>query len=222
MQFSINQEKLNRLIVSQLNTFYDDGNTIKESDLLHYQKEAMERIENSFSQIKLPYYYSNGASIFNHLHGDHYAMYLYLLSNTLYRHNCNIDISSKICSLNKALHGIDVFYEIELPEIFLFVHPVGTVLGRGKYSDYFVVYQQCTVGAQNSLTPRFNGETVLYSGSSVIGDCVIGKNTIFGANSFVVNTNIKSNKIVLNSYPNNRIMENSKSIATTLFNSYTD
>ena len=46
MQFSINQEKLNRLIVSQLNTFYDDGNTIKESDLLHYQKEAMERIEN--------------------------------------------------------------------------------------------------------------------------------------------------------------------------------
>ena len=219
MQFSINQEKLNRLIVSQLNTFYDDGNTIKESDLLHYQKEAMERIENSFSQIKLPYYYSNGASIFNHLHGDHYAMYLYLLSNTLYRHNCNIDISSKICSLNKALHGIDVFYEIELPEIFLFVHPVGTVLGRGKYSDYFVVYQNCNVGANEDLIyPTFKGETLLYSKATIIGSCKVGSNTVFGANSFVMNTNIKDNSTVVGSYPNNKIIDNNKNVIDRMFN----
>ena len=45
------------------------------------------------------------------------------------------DLASKAYCLNKALHAIDVFYEVELPEIFFLEHPLGTVLGRAKYSN---------------------------------------------------------------------------------------
>ena len=37
------------------------------------------------------------------------------------------------------LHGIDVFFTVDLPDIFLFCHPLCTVLGRAQYSDYFLV-----------------------------------------------------------------------------------
>ena len=43
--------------------------------------------------------------------------------------------------LNKLLFGIDVFYTVDLPKHYIFVHPIGTILGSGAiYSNYFVVY----------------------------------------------------------------------------------
>ncbi len=56
-------------------------------------------------------------------------------------------IADKAYALNKALHALDAFYEVELPDVFAVQHPVGTVLGRATYSDYFICYHNCTVGA---------------------------------------------------------------------------
>ena len=179
----------------------------------------MDRLHKCFSFIKKPYFFVNNEVVFNHLHGDHYSMYLYLLSNTVWELDKNENLASKIFLLNKALHGIDAFYRIDLPEIFLFVHPLGTVLGKAKYSDYFVVYQNCNVGAnQDLIYPTFKGESLLYSKSTIIGNCKIGSNTVFGANTFVLNTNVEDNKVIVGSYPNNKIVVNSSSVIDRIFN----
>ena len=48
----------------------------------------------------------------------------------------------------------------------------------------------------------------MYSGSSVIGDCKVGNNVIFGSNSKIINKNIKDNKVVLGDFAKNRIKNN--------------
>src|SRR5437588_860224 len=76
-------------------------------------------------------------------------------------------LAACVYGLNKALHGLDVFYEVELPTIFAFQHPVGTVLGRAHYSNYLLVYQRCTVGSTLSgESPTFEPGVVLFGGSS--------------------------------------------------------
>lgn len=53
------------------------------------------------------------------LYSDQYAMFLYLLSNTIHRRTDWQSLCDKLFFLNKALYGIDAFYEVEFPDIFL-------------------------------------------------------------------------------------------------------
>ncbi len=218
MIFSIKKRDLFKYVINQINCFFLDGDRVTDQDLDKYVDVTINRLSVCFKEIKKPYYYNCGKNIFNHLHSDHYAMFLYILSNTIWVTDRNEILASKVFLLNKALHGIDAFYSIKLPEIFLFVHPVGTVLGNANYSDYFVVYQNCSVGATEELIyPTFKGETILFSKSTVIGNCNIGSNTILGANSFIINTDVKNNSIVVNSYPNHNILENDKNVIDRMF-----
>jgi len=219
MKYSISSEELFKYTCNQINSLYNDGRYISFEMLYKYSSDTLDRLSYCFKNIKKPYYFENGFSLFNHLHGDHYAMFLYLLSNTIWKVDKNEQLASKVFLLNKTLHGIDAFYSIELPKIFLFVHPVGSVLGNAKYSNHLVIYQNCSVGANEKLVyPTFKGETVLFSKSTVIGDCVIGSNTIFGANSFIINTDVQDNSVVVNSFPNHRILKNDRNVLDIMFN----
>ena len=100
-------------------------------------------------------------------------MFLYFLANTLYKYDYELSFFEKIFLLNKILFSLDIFYEVELPDIFLFVHPLGTVLGRGSYSDYLVVYQRCNIGSNNNLSN--SKHVTLHPGASVLGNCIIGR-----------------------------------------------
>ena len=218
MLLSLNKNDLFKYTTNQVNKFFFDGANVTENDFDNYINDTIDRLFICFKEIEKPYYYMDDKITFNHLHSDHYAMFLYLLSNTIWQIDKNEILASKIFLLNKALHGIDAFYAITLPEIFLFVHPLGTVLGNASYSNYLVVYQNCSVGATEELVyPTFEGETILFSKSTVIGDCNIGSNTILGANSFIINTNVEKNIIVVNNYPNNRFLLNEKSVIDRMF-----
>ncbi len=218
MILSIDKDSLVTYTTIQLNNFFDDGNYVEKSTLKRYIDDTLSRLIFCFNKIKKPYYYIDGKSVFNHLNGDHYSMYLYLLSNTVWETDKNISLASKIFLLNKTLHGIDAFYAVKLPDIFLFVHPLGTVLGNAKYSDYFVVYQNCTIGATEELIyPSFEKEIIMFSQSTVIGNCKIGSNTIFGSNSFLINTNVRNDSTIVNSYPNHKILINKVNVIDRMF-----
>ena len=76
-----------------------------------------------------------------------------------------------------------------------------------------IFYQNVTVGSTvQGIFPEFSEKTILYSKSSVIGDCKIGKNVIIGANSSIINHNVQDNSVVLGNYPNNRIIKSKKQI----------
>ncbi len=209
---SLNQEEITRYVSKQTEYHFPDGGHLEfEVQAAEVIAKVFDRLEKCFVKIKSRYYRNSAGEVyFNHLNGDHYCSFLYLLSNELYKAGYEVS-ATKAFLLNKAMFALDLFYSVELPEVFLFIHPVGTIVGNANYSDYLVIYQGVTIG---SLTegkyPQFSEKTIIYSNSSVIGDCNFGQNCIVGARSYVIDIDLKDDQIVLGSYPNNRIIENKK------------
>lgn len=192
----------------QLEHTFPDGEAFSLTEFEKSIESSWEMIDNSFSGLSSKYYNGSAEDIFNYLNGDHYSMFLYLVSRNFYLLG-NEKVASKVFLLNKMLHGIDVFYKVKMPDVFLFVHPLGTVLGNADYGENFCVYQGCTVGSKvgEYKYPSFGKNTILYSNSSVIGNCKIGDNTIFAADSSLISKNLDHGKMILNKYPENKLID---------------
>ena len=78
-----------------------------------------------------------------------------------------------------------------LPEVFLFVHPVGSVIGRARLGNFLCIYQNCSIGGSprdGELDYPVLGDGVLmYAKSGVIGKSRVGSRVVLGAGSLVVN-----------------------------------
>ncbi len=174
MKFSIPKNELLEYSSHQLNTFFPDNNKLNLANESRVVDLALERLEHCFKHVAFQRYHHEGQTLFNHLYADHYLMYLWFLSNTFWRELDDDSISSKFYYLNKSLHGLDCMYNTGMPDIFLVFHGVGTMLGKGKYADYFVALQGCTVGSHKGDYPVFGKGVALTANSSVIGKCNIG------------------------------------------------
>lgn len=206
------------LVSRQVNTFIPDCSPVSAQCLQEAIADAIERTFFCFSAIKLPYYSTGKEVIFNHLNSDHYCTFLYFVMNNIYKKENREDLATKIFLLNKYLHGLDLFYRIELPDIFLFVHPLGTIIGRAEYKNYTIFYQNVSIGAlPDLLYPKFGEKIIFYAKSSIIGNAHVGDNVIFSANSFLLNKDVPSDTVVVGSHPNCKIHKNNTSIIENIF-----
>lgn len=201
---SISEGEISGVVANQINNMIPDIVQVSSQEVLPYVESAFTRLFNCFQGINNRYYGEGGDVVFNHLHSDHYCTFLYLASNAAYLDNATT-LATKLFLLNKYLHGIDLYFSVKMPEVFMLVHPVGSVVGNAEYSNKIVIYQNCSVGSifknDKYIYPRFGENIVLYSRTSVIGECNVGNNVIFGANSFVIKTNIPNNCLVTGASP---------------------
>lgn len=180
--------------------------------------QALERTLFSFSHIHRKYYREAGHTCFDHMMGDHFAVFLYYLGNTIWRQTGDTALPTRLFYLNKVLHGLDLFYSIAIPDIFMVVHPLGTVLGNARYGDYLVVYQNVTVGADEAgIYPRFGEGALLYAKSTVIGDCTLGNDVVLAANAMLLNTDVPPNTVVVGHYPHHRLLPSRESVRQRVF-----
>lgn len=75
-------------------------------------------------------------------------------------------------------------------------HPMNIVIGEDVIigSDC-IIYQGVTIGQSKGRYPKIGNNVIIYPGAKIIGDIVIGDNSIVGANA-VVTKNVPSNTIV--------------------------
>jgi len=205
---NIELKELLDYVCKQLNQFFPDNNIVKAEALQNAFDKAIERTTYCFSHIKNKYFNQDNQAVFDYLNGDQYSMFLYFLANSAYKYNLNSSICSKIFLLNKSLFGVDAYYEVELPEVFLFVHPVSTILGRATYSNYFMVFQSCNIGSSNGKNPSFGEYVTLHPGSSVLGNCVIGENSRIGAGALLLDRSIEDNTTYIGGPGNFRLLKN--------------
>jgi serine O-acetyltransferase len=188
---SLSIAELNVYLNKQLNSFFPDSNM--NQHLFKYIGSSLERIEYCFSRIKSKYYNNGNETNFNHLNGDHYSVFLYFVSNEAFKDGNNI-VYQKCSLLNKSLFSIDLFGHIEMPSIFLLVHPVGTIIGRAILNDYLVIYQGVTIGGvKRELEinyPTIGKNVVCYSNSSILGNTIIGDSVIIGANTMLIDEKV--------------------------------
>lgn len=186
-------------VAGQLNNLFPDPTPSKRDDIAAVLPDVMARLEYCFQAVDNKYFFDGVQAVFNHLHGDQYAIFLYMLSNELFRQSAPVDLCTKVFLLNKTLHGCDMFYEVEMPSIFLVVHPLATVLGRGNYDDYFVAYQRCGVGSNHDIYPTFGRHVTLRPGAAVLGNSHIGDHCHIAAETFIIDQNVKAGTMIMGS-----------------------
>lgn len=212
MQILISRSQILDNLCRQVDSFFSCSE--EECSILDaYLDKALDRVEKCFQGVDNKYFKTNGGVKFNPFHSVQYMTFLYIIANELYRNGVSPILSDKLYYLNKTMNGLDMFYAIELPEVWSAEHPVGSVLGRAKYGEGFFFYQGCTVGGNRGKDgilhyPIIGKNVRMYANSSFIGKCNIGDNVILGAGTLVKDTNIPSNSIVFGQSPNLIIKEN--------------
>ena len=217
MRISLTSEKLEAYVVALLRQHFPDGYEPNQP-LGPLMASALARVEYCFGRIYLKYYRDGNDVLFNHLNGDHFASFLYFLANSAWQFTGSTELATRLFYLNKVMHGIDLFYSVKMPEVFMLVHPLGTVLGHAQYGNHLVIYQNVTVGADEAgIYPSFGDGTVLYSKSSVVGECIFGDDVVVGANAFVLNTNIPGGSLVVGQFPNHLIKPQAFTVRKRVF-----
>lgn len=162
-----------------------------------YFDAAQLRALKCFGAIANKYY---DAGVVNPLHTGQYASFLLFLAREAFEGG-DRETADKIYALNKMLHGFDIYYEVELPETFFFEHPVGTVLGRARYSDRLFVGQNVTVGGNKGMYPIIGENVALHAGCMVLGNAHLGDNIEVSAGAIIKEDDIPSNCLVFGASP---------------------
>lgn len=216
MEFSLAPAELEQYVMRLVAHHLPDG---YKPDAAHTRlfTQSLARVEGCFARIERKYYRRGNAAVFDHLNGDHMATLLYFFANTVWRQSGDVELPTRLFYLNKILHGLDLFYSVSLPDVFMLVHPVGTVLGHARYQDFLVVYQNCTVGAVAEIYPQFGVGTILYSRTSVLGNCRLGDDVVLAANAMIVDLEVPSSTTVTGQYPAQRFSPNTESVRDRCF-----
>ena len=202
MNIAISHDLLLSLLKKQLdNSFILTDN--EEKCIERCISETLTKTELCFSNTPNKYYTKNNETYFSPYHSGQYSIFLYFLSRTVFEENSGNNIlADKIYYLNKIMNSVDIYYEVKMPEIFMLDHPLGSVMGRAKYGNFFAFSQQCTIGNNKGVFPVIGKHVTMYSGSKIIGKCSIGNNVTIAANTYIKDTSIPDNSIVFGSSPN--------------------
>lgn len=214
MRTSLPPSDLGRYLGAQLERTFPDG---RNHDVQAVVDAALARIEHSFARIVLPGYSRDGEGTFSHLQGDQYAAFLYFASHAAWRDRENEDLASRLFLLNKSLNGLVCMYDTVLPDVFVLMHTVGTVLGKATYGNYFVAAQNVTVGTDRDGRPTFGERVILYGGSTVVGGARIGDRVTVATNAVVRGRDVPSGSIVAGSAPGLVVKPASRDVSELYF-----
>ncbi|MFT4765697.1 MAG: serine O-acetyltransferase [Oleispira sp.] len=82
-------------------------------------------------------------------------------------------------------HSIDIGFGAVIGRALLLPHPMGIVIGEGVViGDGVRIYQNCTMGNKGGY-PTIGSCCVIYPGSVIVGEVIIGNSCVIGANTFL-------------------------------------
>lgn len=216
MKTALSVEQLAAYVARQVSSLFPDRE-VRGAELRRPVETALARLAQALGGMTDKYLPAGSERAFNHRNTDHYAMFLYLVSNSVFREGGTPELAEKAYALNKALHALDLYYEVALPDIFFFQHPVGTVLGRARYSNYFAVYQRCTIGGKDRVYPEIGEGVVMYGGSAIIGKCRIGNNVWLSTGTVVLQQDVPDNSVVFGQSPSLTIKPTRRDVCRDFF-----
>ncbi len=217
LSVSLSTDALSAYLARQLTAFFPDKE-VTAADLRPAVAGALERVEHCFSRVRRRGYCAEGSAIFDHLHTDQYASFLWYVGNTIHKQAGDRRLATKTYALNKALHGLDLYFEVGMPEVFCFQHPVGTVIGRATLSNYLFVYQNVNLGGSVDLEyPTLGEGVVLFNGAAVTGKTTVGDNVWVAPQANVKQGVVPSSMMVFGSGPQMVLKPTSRDVRKHFF-----
>lgn len=109
--------------------------------------------------------------------------------------SCKNNFYNFIFKNKLSKRGIFIPKNLKCKNLF-FPHPFNIIIGKkAKIGDNVRIYHNVTIGQKNGFYPTIGNNVIIYPNSVIIGDVIIGDNSIIGAGS-----------IVLSSFENNSIV----------------
>jgi hypothetical protein len=186
-------------------------------------------IQRSLEGIKpdlLCRFYANRSKYFsNHQKGDaylrswHYSQ-LVLVLHALARHQYisgSIDLAERIYFAMVSHTSYDLYYEVDLPILASCDHPLGAVIGRGKFSKNSSLQfsSGCNIGNNNGVYPEIQGNLLMLPGSALVGNSIIRGNVVMAKGAYLKDAGLIEDKIVFGTSPRNVF----KTLSLELFSS---
>lgn len=209
VDFIVPKDNLASLVVRQLSSFFPVLSEDEERQLSDCMDSSIEMSVNNFKHSDNKYFKKEidgeVAIRFDAYHSIQWMSFLYYLSHNLWLNKSSL--CDRVYYLNKIMHSVDLFYAIDLPSVWSAEHPLGSVMGRAKYSNGFFFYQGCTVGGTRDrggvlYYPELEENVRMYANSSILGKCHIGRNAQIGAGALVKNQDVPEDSIVFGQSPN--------------------
>lgn len=209
MIFTLPKEDIPGLVAKQLDSFFPVLVGEERALLASCLDMVLAKCEVNFSHADNKYFSTvqDGVRVtrFDPLHSIQWMIFLYYLSHELYLRKSGL--CDRVYYLNKIMHSVDLFYAVNLPDVFCAEHPLGSVMGRAEYGERFFFYQGCTVGGfhckDGSIVYPTIGENVrMYANASILGNCHIGNDVKIGAGALIKNQDVPDGCIVFGSSPN--------------------
>lgn len=186
------KEALSRYIALQLNNFLPNDTLADDEEILNTSiNGALERIRPILLAVR-----AFKTDYFNHFHSLQYTTFLYLLANECYLNNANTVLLDRMFFLNRLVNSVDLFYSVNLPEVFFISHGLGLVAGNAQYGNRIVFFHNVTVGRVGNNKPILGNNIVIYPGASITGKSVIGNNCTLSAGVQIHNLTVPDNTLV--------------------------
>ena len=204
MVYDVDKKKLEYILDKQLSGLW--SGMYQEQLINECIDEAMEKCFVSFQKLSLTRCNSGEKVKLSPYDTVQWAVFLYYLSHILWKKTYTNE-ATVVYYLNKVLHSVEWFYEIELPDHFFAEHPQGSVLGKAEYGDFFFCFHAVTVGANyredgKPVYPKLGNNVFMCANSTILGDSTIGNNVIISAGTYIKDTDIPDNSIVFGDYSN--------------------
>ena len=203
-------DNIDEILWRQLENYFIE---INKDKIMRAIPKALKEIEANYFGLPNRRLWDGEEVVFSPLISVQWMNFLYRLSHQLYL-AADETSADQIYYLNKIMHSNDWFYAIDLPIHFHCEHPLGSVLGRADYGDYFFVYQGTTVGGNRSKGvlsyPKIGKNVIMFANSTVLGDSTIGNNAVISADTQIINEEIPDNCLVFGKSPNLTVREKSE------------
>lgn len=183
---------LARYVATQLHNMFPVDSAARDMEvIIDSVPRALERMRPILGAVR-----AFEPHIFNHFNSLQYATFLYLLGNEHWKAAASDFMADRLFFLNRALNAMDLFYSVEMPEIFFVSHGIGAVLGNATYGNRLVIFQNVTVGRVGDQRPSIGENVILYPGAIVTGRSEIGNNSIVTAGTVVHGISVPDNVVV--------------------------
>ncbi|MCZ4330205.1 hypothetical protein [Castellaniella denitrificans] len=187
----IEQEHMVAYVRTQLERLFPLPDMPDLTVLVRCMPVALKRLHRCINEVKLW-----APDRFDVLHSTQYCIFLYYLANTIWKETGERSVCTLLFLLNKALNGIDLFYEIEMPEVFFIGHSVGIVLAKASYGNYLVLYQNSTVGKNHGVAPVLEDRVIMYPNTAIIGRSHVRSGSVIAQGVSVINTDTPGDCLV--------------------------
>jgi serine O-acetyltransferase len=166
-------------------------------------KPIYQRIEEQFSRIQNRYYRDGDTPVLRLGHNAQYTVLLYHLERSAFEAGRR-GVADRVYALLRMVSAVDLYYEVALPKFWGCDHPLGSVIGRGKFESGSSLFfaQNCNIGNNSGVFPRISGNLYMLGNSSVLGSTHIRGNVVLANGACAIDAGELADCIVFGRSPN--------------------